>query len=456
MEDQVVIHREVTLGKIDAELRLKAEIDGEVIVDMESESLLKNFLVLLRTQMGGDSNSVMYSFYYNPSYTSISNNGGNIQLFTNTATYYQTNDKVMVYNVIGTANIAGMWNITRVDDYRCILQGSVYSGSVTSCNIRVFKSTSLTGYTSRAADQNFQNVGLYVGYGSGSVDLSDAWLHEEVFNGNGVRQLAYGTSTVAQDTYDSTTCQITFTRSFVNNSGAPIVIYEAGLVLYSYINSFYNSPPTYSLMTRDLFAGGLTIQNGKTLTLSYLLRTVMDSTYGGFTNKFMSLMYRMIGQTTRDARDIDNNSNSYASSISNLKVATSGGGTRPNYLSRFGEDYGPQVGTGSATPSTGDYNLQARILHGTGSAQLLHYGTGIGPVLTYPTYCSFDIFKIFENKSGGTFSITETGLFAASNSDTTYDTLAYSHCIMHDLLPAPTLVFNNQIVKVIYTLKVVL
>jgi hypothetical protein len=462
MEDQklVTIHPELNLGKKDVELHMTASVDGVVIVDKVSDSLLYQFLNTLEVQMGGPEDQIAWiERSTNPvTITNVSSSStpeGGVKI-THTNTTMFDDWRVAIGGVSGSVVTNGIWPVKVINTTTTALVGSVWSGSYISGGaFRYFSNSGIPTYSNRANDTNFQHsgAGIYVGTGTGSVTTKDMWLENEIQNGTTAEKLTYGTATITQDTYDGTTCQVTFTRTFANNSGGTIVINEVGLALYS-----STEPGLYrQLMARDVVAGGIPINNGKTLTLTYQFQTVMDPTYGGFTNKFMALFYRLAGQTSRDARDIDNQANIKSPDVSTLKVASSGGNTYQVSGARLGSDYGIQIGTGDTAPSTGDYNLASLITHGTGSSQMLHYGGVFSYIEDEPSLeSSFTISKVFENKSGDSIVVKEAGIFAASGTSTSYDTMEYSHCIVRNVLDSPKTVLNDQILKVVYTIKVVL
>ena len=129
--------------------------------------------------------------------------------------------------------------------------------------------------------------------------------------------------------------------------------------------------------------------------------------------------------------------------------------------------YGIVVGTGTATPTPNDYNLQNQIINGTGSGQLSYGAHTINPApqtigtsanittTTTPTSgllpvsgntTSFQVSRQFTNQSGASITVSEVGLYS--------DTANGIALIVHDLLSSPVTVPNLSILQITYTISV--
>lgn len=113
--------------------------------------------------------------------------------------------------------------------------------------------------------------GTVVGTDNTAPDIDQYALGAIIAHGVGVGQLQYGAVTYGAPTNDATTSQFTITRDFSNASGGAIVVNEIGLYVKGYIYA-----DTYYFMTiRDVVAGGVTINNGETLTINYRIQATV-------------------------------------------------------------------------------------------------------------------------------------------------------------------------------------
>jgi len=131
--------------------------------------------------------------------------------------------------------------------------------------------------------------------------------------------------------------------------------------------------------------------------------------------------------------------------------------------------YGILVGTGTATPTPNDYNLERQIQNGTGSGELI-YGahsispqvstTGIAGQTTTPTsgvltpsgnVTSFQVSRTFQNQSGASITVSEVGIMAEAtlNQNVTQYVL-----LIHDLLSSAITIPNNGVMAITYTISV--
>lgn len=112
-----------------------------------------------------------------------------------------------------------------------------------------------------------------------------------------------------------------------------------------------------------------------------------------------------------------------------------------------GSDIGVVVGTGTTAVAPDDYALTTKIAEGSGSGQLQHFGTKVGPVAVSSPDASFDIERIFRNESGNSIEVSEIGLYARTDG-------SYMACLIKDLLASPVEVADGEILKVKYTIKI--
>jgi len=134
--------------------------------------------------------------------------------------------------------------------------------------------------------------------------------------------------------------------------------------------------------------------------------------------------------------------------------------------------YGIVVGTGTATPTANDYNLQSQITNGTGNGQLIYGSHTITPApvsngtanyyitTTTPTSgllpvsgntTSWQISRTFQNQSGASITVSEVGLI----SEIYYTTSEiYFVLLTHDLLSSPITIPNGGVMAITYTISV--
>ena len=122
----------------------------------------------------------------------------------------------------------------------------------------------------------------------------------------------------------------------------------------------------------------------------------------------------------------------------------------------YSDDYttvneaGIQVGTGTAAVAITDYAMNTKIVHGTGAGQFVHYGCWVLNPVTGASSFAFDIERIFQNSSGGSITVNETGLYDHDRKQSPYP----SYCLIRDKLVAGVAVANGEYLKVKYTITV--
>jgi len=109
------------------------------------------------------------------------------------------------------------------------------------------------------------------------------------------------------------------------------------------------------------------------------------------------------------------------------------------------------IGTGTATPTPGDYKLGNQIANGTGSGQMTYNSLSFTNPTINGNTTTMTITQSFTNQSGASITVSEVGIIAEtlnSNGGTDYV------LIVHDLLSSPITVANLSILQVIYTISV--
>lgn len=195
-----------------------------------------------------------------------------------------------------------------------------------------------------------------------------------------------------------------------------------------------------------MFKAAYTIQ----VLRNHRVMKIFGGSSDSFVKQFIDLLYRQLIQSSFASLDITNTSHSQSCHNQQLQVAGAGGGTilRFTGLSAAGELIGIVVGTGTNAVIPTDVALQTKVAHGKAGGELWHYGTRCDEIGVSGADASFKIARIFENKSGGSITINELGIYAY-----TYDRYT-ANCILRDKLAAGVAVADGEILKIEYTVKV--
>jgi len=131
--------------------------------------------------------------------------------------------------------------------------------------------------------------------------------------------------------------------------------------------------------------------------------------------------------------------------------------------------YGIVVGTGTATPTPNDDNLQNQIANGTSSGQLVYGSHTLSPApgtsllqggTSTPTTgvltpsgntTSFSISRTYQNQSGASITVSEVGIISIVNTPATGNVYVL---IIHDLLSSAITIPNNGVMAITYTISV--
>lgn len=112
-------------------------------------------------------------------------------------------------------------------------------------------------------------------------------------------------------------------------------------------------------------------------------------------------------------------------------------------------DYGIVTGRGTSAESYDSYALATPITHGTGANQLSHRaGSAIAPGYTAETLTWLSSFsRLFDNSSGSTITVTETGIVCRAYNTTNY------YLLCRDLLASSIDVLNSGTLTVTYEIS---
>jgi len=128
---------------------------------------------------------------------------------------------------------------------------------------------SYTTNISTLGDAGDEYQGIVVGKGTTPNSLNTYKLASPISHGTGAGQLSYGAMNVEEVTNPSgNTLSFRLIRTFTNQSGADITVYEIGLVAKFVDADGYGRP---FLLARDVLPSPVTVANGATLTVRYIV-----------------------------------------------------------------------------------------------------------------------------------------------------------------------------------------
>ena len=132
-------------------------------------------------------------------------------------------------------------------------------------------------YFSIMAGSGVDTYGIVVGSGSQTVSASVFKLAAQIPNGTGSGQLYYQAMQAGSLTVSGSTTTFTFSRTFVNNSGATITVSEIGVILYVYewnmtvVSTGSTQTSDYFLIIYDVPSSAISVPNGASVTITYTI-----------------------------------------------------------------------------------------------------------------------------------------------------------------------------------------
>jgi hypothetical protein len=144
----------------------------------------------------------------------------------------------------------------------------------TTASIRPSLSAALVNFSyglSFAAEDDDDTNGIWVGSGSTPVSPTDYNLASKITHGTGSGQLDYDPQTVTAS-YGSSTSYVEIIRSFVNRSGADVIVREVGIVAYHSTSTQYGvASQARILIARDVLPDPILVPNLASLTVKYII-----------------------------------------------------------------------------------------------------------------------------------------------------------------------------------------
>ena len=184
-----------------------------------------------------------------------------------------------------------------------------------------------------------------------------------------------------------------------------------------------------------------------------------------FVSQFTEILYNLMSHNAPTVADISNTGRALHTTRQQdaLLMASCGGdstlylrGDAPNVningeADYLGDQIGIQVGTGAVAVTANDYVMGTRVAHGQAATQLLYGGSEAEqPVVANPN-ASILLRRYFTNKSGGSITINEVGIYVPAF---TAATVAYMFLICRDVLGAGVAVADTALLRVQYTVQV--
>lgn len=172
-----------------------------------------------------------------------------------------------------------------------------------------------------------------------------------------------------------------------------------------------------------------------------------------FIKNFLVCLYRQMSGTSFSLLDMNGDARDHGYSMNMMPAPQAGGGqgvyVRSDAITKYGDESGIIIGTGTGAVTAQDYYLAARIDHGTGAGEMEYFGGIVNNVVIDGNDSYFDIERLFRNNSGGSIIIKEYGFSVLAY---TYPTLIIRDAYLEagDWVT----VADGEYLKVTYRIKV--
>jgi len=155
-----------------------------------------------------------------------------------------------------------------VKNFMKILRGALAYANISvtkqdGSSYTIGSDTSIGSTLGATAGSGADAGGIMVGNGSKAFDVEDYCLESKIPHGNEAGKLAYGEVTVESLVDDGQKLYFRVIRTFTNNSGGDITVSEVGLATIHV---------AHPLIARDLLETPVTVPNGGTLTVRYIIQ----------------------------------------------------------------------------------------------------------------------------------------------------------------------------------------
>lgn len=246
-------------------------------------------------------------------------------------------------------------------------------------------------------------AGIVVGSSATAVTYGQTAMGTLITQGVGTGQLS------AEETsnyYDPVTNTVEIVRTFVNadTNAADLTVRECGIAFTQGGGAVATTAAC--LYCRDVFDSELVIPFEGVLTVVYTIQFV-----GGNANYTRILNALGFRGREQNATQLTNIYNTTGTSFSGAPTSAEAYG----FLAIAGDDNnGLVVGTSNSTPTGLEtWNLESKVSHGTGAGQLFYYQSTISSFEenTATNSCRWYLNRVVQNRSGGTITVNEIGLF---------------------------------------------
>jgi len=241
--------------------------------------------------------------------------------------------------------------------------------------------------------------------GATNVAYGDFNLRSKIAHGTSAGQMEYGACTASAWVLGGSS--FTFTRTFINSSGASIIVKEVGLV--------GASSTDYTLVARDtldpssttttLVDLAVTVATGQTLSVTYTIGTGT-----GYTYNWLGLVYSLLTASAATILGMVAGgavSTNFSSDVTYCRCNPAAATTTHGII--VGTSAGPRSNLSLITQNT-TLTHSAHTTFATEAAT----STGVSVITTY--YAQSYLQRDFTNETGALVTVRETGLAAAGNS----------------------------------------
>lgn len=172
----------------------------------------------------------------------------------------------------------------------------------------------------------------------------------------------------------------------------------------------------------------------------------------GFLKNFMVILYGLLFENVETVNIIDTTGTYYDAWV--RYISTNDRFTLSHVNAPEGNaDFGILVGTGTTPPTPTDYNLEAKIEHGTGAGQMYYYATNIVGVSVSDNEISLDVVRDIANQSGADITVNEVGLATRYHYTSEGTGYIINVLIIRDVIPDGITVPNGQSLRITYRIK---
>jgi len=300
----------------------------------------------------------------------------------------------------------------------------------------------------------FNGVDLHVGAGRDAMSLSNVGAAR--YNRANFSYDSQGRPAPVINTNDA---NLKWSRTVTNDTGEAVDITEL------FLQKDKNGP----LIAKDAITA-VTIPTGSSATFYYQIE-VDNSGDGGVMAQFLELFYRHSGSSRRECPDIFNDNKNRRRSYWTFRAALGAPGQSPEPAGKrtdIPRNLGLMVGTGTGEVANTNFALDNRILHGDNSGELHHHGSFITDYIVDETNdrLYFEMERVFENRTGSSITINEVGIYvggAEYEDDINYaaltggsyeDELPDFHLITRSVLSTSITISAGNIKKLYYEIGV--